>query len=118
MAARKNAATTGPALILPPGANRYIYVQATQARGTDRLVFPVMERDDRHALVQRIQQHISPFYTATHTLANSWLSSEVFLGENQRKESGTSLYWKTRANHAENKTRAEKLMIPMDKKRI
>lgn len=47
-------------------------------------------------------------------LANSSLSLDVFLEGSQWKEAGTSLYWKTAANHAEKKTSAVHPVMPMD----
>lgn len=51
-------------------------------------------------------------------LANSLFSLDVSLDGSQRKEAGTSLYWKTTANHADKKTSTVHPVMPMDAQRM
>ena len=54
------------------------------------------------------------FHLHNYTTAANSSPSDVLLEGNQWKEAGTSLYWKTRANHVEKKMSAENPIIPMD----
>jgi hypothetical protein len=79
---------------------------------TDRLVSSIVEWGQSTCTCPgETLQSDSHGYT---TLSNSYLSADVFLEGNKRKEAGTSLYWKTTANHAEKRTSAEDPIIPMD----
>jgi len=120
IAAVKNAASVGERFILSQVANRCIYGRhGLKGRGlpswdADRLTSKIVEVGQSVCTCPTKPATLqSNLYNYT-TLANSWLSSDVILEGNQRKEAGTSLYWNTMANHADKKTSAENPIVPMD----
>lgn len=57
----------------------------------------------------------SSVLSTSYTMVAIPLSSlDVFLEGSHQKEAGTSLYWKTKANHAERRTSTEHPITPID----